>query len=631
MKTTSVKRILSIILSVIVFVACVPVSTFGADGVKCAEDGCDGVYENGFCSADSSHYEAPLKNNSGYYGIGNAGQLYWFSSMVSGGEASINAVLTGNIIVNKNLLERIEYDENGNVTNGESFIEWLPIGYYVNSTDNAPYNGVFDGNGYTISGLYFVNAEKTVIGLFSYVETATIKNVGVVDSYFHGDNYVGGVCGWSITGNIVNCYSSSEVKGSSYVGGVCGCVDKGAVEKCHNNGKVTGSSASVGGVIGSTSTTSATVKNCYNTGEVVGFKHTGGVVGNNIGKITNGCYNTGSISGSDEHVGGVVGYNSGSAFIDNCYNSGKIKGAFYYVGGVAGASMGTIQNCYNTGEITNLMSYGQMGYAGGIAGRNYGGTISKCYNTGDVICVANAVGGICGENDYTKASGEPLVENCYNTGSIKGDSGKAGGICGINATKCHIKKCFNIGSVVGRFSYIGGVCGYASTASYTEDCYYLTGCAVNFNSVVQPGMGGSSSEAPILDVEGVTTAKTSKQFSNGEVAYLLQSAQATATPQVWGQESNTEGSHPILTNNSKYKVVKIGDGGYSVAGKGDVNGDGSISAEDYQLSLNTALSDNNTSASAEDKNAFARVDMNNDNVVDALDVAILEKMINGHS
>ena len=33
MTTTSVKRILSVILCVVVFVACVPVSTFGADGV----------------------------------------------------------------------------------------------------------------------------------------------------------------------------------------------------------------------------------------------------------------------------------------------------------------------------------------------------------------------------------------------------------------------------------------------------------------------------------------------------------------------------------------------------------------------------------------------------------------------
>ena len=56
------------------------------------------------------------------------------------------------------------------------------------------YKGTFDGQGHTISGLYFNDVDASYVGLFGG-NCGTIKNVGVVDSYFCGSNYVGGVCG----------------------------------------------------------------------------------------------------------------------------------------------------------------------------------------------------------------------------------------------------------------------------------------------------------------------------------------------------------------------------------------------------------------------------------------------------
>lgn len=629
------KRVFFITLCIIVFISCVPVSTFGANDIMCTESGCTGLYENGICSLDSSHYEAPLKNKSGYYEIGNAGQLYWFALAVNGGETAINAILTEDITVNRNLLESIENDEDGNITNGEAFIPWNPIGYYVDSADNVYYNGKFDGGGHIISGLYVADSEKSNVGFFGRIDVATIQNVGVVDSYFYGKNSVGGVCGSGNNGSFLNCYNESEVKGSSYIGGICGNVDKGLLENCYNKGKITGLSVDTGGVAGVIGNNSVTVKGCYNTGEIVGVKNVSGVVANNCSKIIDGCYNTGSVSGTGEKIGGIVGHNSGSACINNSYNSGKIKGDDYYVGGIAGDNLGKIQNCYNTGEISNTVELFKMSYVGGVSGRNYGGTISQCYNKGDIICVGNAVGGICGNNYRTASNPVSVIENCYNAGSLKSGANQVGGICGINSSaNCYIKNCHNVGTIIGWNMNVGGVCGLANTNSCIENCYYLFGCATDKNSTFQSGIGSSSYNGTSLDTEGLTV-KTGKQFANGEVAYLLQSVQVAdektgVIPQVWGQESDAEGSYPILTGNCKYKVIKIENGGYSVAGKGDVNGDGVISTEDYQLSVNTALSTENTLTDAEDKETFARVDVNSDTVVDVLDVAFLEKMINGH-
>ena len=61
-----------------------------------------------------------------------------------------------------------------------------------------------------------------------------------------------------------------------------------------------------------------------------------GVCGSNIngGTIT-GCYNTGTVSGKGENVGGVCGVNGGT--ITSCYNTESVSGD-YYVGGVCGVN-----------------------------------------------------------------------------------------------------------------------------------------------------------------------------------------------------------------------------------------------------------------------------------------------------
>ena len=231
------------------------------------------------------------------YEISNAGQLYWFAGLVNGTLDGVkqntlaNAVLTANITVNENLLDSLQYDTEGNVSNGSDFISWTPIADCMEDHITL-YSGTFDGNNKTVSGLYF-NGDSTCIGLFGSSEAdGNIKNVGVVDSYFKGNNFVGGVCGRN-DGTITNCYNAGNltvIESSATIGGICG-YNSGTVTNCYNTGTVTatGQVASVGGVCGCST---APISNCYNIGTVTATSSDAdisGICGYNFGPITN-CY-----------------------------------------------------------------------------------------------------------------------------------------------------------------------------------------------------------------------------------------------------------------------------------------------------------------------------------------------------
>ena len=135
------------------------------------------------------------------YQISNREELYWFARLVNGTlenvvrDKSANAILTANIIVNTGVLDAVN---KGKVSESD-FIEWEPIGKH--DSYDAVYTGTFDGQGHTISGLYFNDTKASYVGLFGYIGKdnygykGKIFNVGVSDSYFQFDKQGGGVCG----------------------------------------------------------------------------------------------------------------------------------------------------------------------------------------------------------------------------------------------------------------------------------------------------------------------------------------------------------------------------------------------------------------------------------------------------
>ena len=201
------------------------------------------------------------------YQITSAAELYWFAGLVNGTltdvtkNSSACAKLMNDITVNNNLLDRITYktDDDGNLTNevanGGNFISWTPIG-----AANNGYQGTFDGNGKTISGLFFNDSQKSHVGLFDNIYMATIRNVGVVDSYFFGEHYVGGVCAFGVDGTITGSYNAGVVSGEGCVGGVCGTGSSVTITDSYNTGSVSGND-DVGGVFGYGE--NCTINNCY--------------------------------------------------------------------------------------------------------------------------------------------------------------------------------------------------------------------------------------------------------------------------------------------------------------------------------------------------------------------------------
>ena len=206
-------------------------------------------------------------SSSNPYQISTAAQLYWFAGLVNGTltdgtakNAAACAKLTANITVNSNVLKS---DGTINSSKQSSFTAWTPIGYYNSASDNVLYTGTFDGNGKTISGLYFNNTGICFIGLFGY-NGGTVKNVGIVDSYFKGYQDVGGVCGQNYEGIIFNCYYQGTIVGDDIAGGICGYNSLSTIVNCYCSGSVsvTGSNANfVGGVCGFS--IYAVIENCY--------------------------------------------------------------------------------------------------------------------------------------------------------------------------------------------------------------------------------------------------------------------------------------------------------------------------------------------------------------------------------
>ena len=318
------------------------------------------IGENGFCACDNVYQPADLTtdkydiNGNGskdeVYEISNAGQLYWFAGLVNGTlsgvtqNTSANAVLTANITVNENLLDSLQYDAEGNVSNGSDFISWTPIADCMG--DIIGYSGTFDGNNKTVSGLYF-NGNSIRIGLFGSSEAdGNIKNVGVVDSYFKGNEFVGGVCGRN-DGTITNCYNTGNLTAidpTAAIGGICGINDNGGtIANCYNTGTVTatGSTASVGGVCGYSI---APISNCYNIGTVTATSSgadISSICGFNCGPITN-CY---YLADTEDENGSKTAAQFANGEVDYLLSQGCSTGeddnTVTYDGSIWGQTIGT--------------------------------------------------------------------------------------------------------------------------------------------------------------------------------------------------------------------------------------------------------------------------------------------------
>ena len=369
------------------------------------------TYENGFCTdSGCSAYEPAILTTDKYdmngdgkmdeaYEIGNAGQLYWFAGLVNGTltdgtvqNLKANAVLTADITVNEDLLENIDTDKDGNVTNGNSFRAWRPMGSKWNVCA-----GIFDGDKHSISGLYANPYDTSIsatyagedhIGLFGYrAGSGVIRNVGILDSYMRGNDYIGGICGYNDGGTIQNCASTATVYGQNYLGGICGFSYSGSkIENCYNAGDVYGHSG-LGGICGDNS---ASLQKCYNAGTIKGETVIGGIVGSSSDNDTiwlKDCYNKGSVIGDTWDIGGIGGY-IGNSFVENCYSQAVVSGSAE-VGGISGYGYRTtFQNTYYDSDLCvgDALAYNDESL---ITGQT-GGKPSQAFESGEIAYLLQA-------------------------------------------------------------------------------------------------------------------------------------------------------------------------------------------------------------------------------------------------
>ena len=309
------------------------------------------TYENGFCKACDA-YEPAVLNSNNAYEIGNAGQFYWFADKVNKEfYGNDNAVLTEDIVVNKNVLN------DGELTKDVVGLRnWTPIELY---------GGTFDGAQHTISGIYCVSDTITEAGIFqNTTDSATVENIGVLDSYYclKEGCYVGGIVG-SNSGIIINCYNEGMVSSLynkvNYLGGICGANGGGTITDCYNTGKVSNAvwDTRAGGICGRNTNK---ILNCYNTGSVTGGYMVGGICGSNDSFTTSGrienCYNIGTINtiiNDNDDKRNIAVIENETAVVNNCYYLED-----NYIAEEDGAS-GRDEDDFASGEIAYLLQGGQ--------------------------------------------------------------------------------------------------------------------------------------------------------------------------------------------------------------------------------------------------------------------------------
>jgi len=279
------------------------------------------------------------------------------------------------------------------------------------------FTGSYDGQNHKIKGLYINRSSYDYIGLFGFVNKATILNLKVTNADITGNNHVGILAG-AIENycTVQNCYSSGSALGNNYLGGFIGENKGGVIENCNSSGDVTGFSDYIGGLIGF-NFTYATIDNCSSECVVVGNYHVGGLVGQNRDvSIVKNSYSTGNVNGSLNNIGGLVGTNSGSSKIIYCYSSSSVSG-YENIGGLVGYNYKSsiVQNCYSTGSISGNIDIG------GLMGENaLGSYINCCYSLGPVSGDSN-IGGLLGYNFGL------LITNSFWDRETSGQTTSAGG------------------------------------------------------------------------------------------------------------------------------------------------------------------------------------------------------------
>lgn len=518
-------------------------------------------------------------DGDGAYEIKTADDLKAFTNLVNSGNNSIDAKLEADVQYNKNVLKTITIYET--LTGVTIYPNSVKASDPIGNTQNNTYQGTFDGNGYSISGVYVKNTTYEAHGIFGWVG-GTVKNLTVKDSVIIGSTRSGGIVGRLTGGTVENCKFIEGIvyNDNSMTGGVVGyAVSYNSNKSAFSAAKILNCSISdvtfyangddAGGIIGQVcgyAKYPAEIKNCTNNTDIT-IKRTGttntyvgGIAGNcaEYTKIEN-CTNNSNIAetkdtyAANNAVGGIAGYLNQSS-IESCVNKGNVNSKIGNVGGIAGSAVESkITGCSNTGNVTDETTANGRYHAGGITGSTETTEISLCFNTGNVTeTSAYRAGGITGVN-----SSGGIIRNCYNLGDISGVN-LVGGIAGyVTAYKDDtvIENCYSSGTITATYAYLGGVT--SSMHTNTAGLKNILKNNIYDNTKFTGDAYVSTSGNGTADISGNLGLSTA-QFKSGEACYILNGN--TSTPEedlVWGQYIGKE-DYPVFGG----KIVYLIDGDY---------------------------------------------------------------------
>ncbi|MCQ2156146.1 MAG: hypothetical protein MJY57_02975 [Bacteroidales bacterium] len=330
----------------------------------------------------------------------------------------------------------------------------------LGTSDNY-FNGIFDGDGKSISNLESSVSLFNFVGAAGYIRNVVMDASSVFNFTASAGQYAA-IAG-RLKGSVSDCTVNSDITvgnitttGVMYVGGVVGRTYGGSVKNCSMTGDLNFPS------------TNGKIAKAFSFGGVVGQNQNEGDDGGTVsgctfsGNITVGASSSFSGPSSSEYVnvGGVVGTNSTDSRILSCTTAEGVVidvcGVFKNrIGGICGNNSGVVggegKECVNNAAI-KFTSNGARAdttptYAGGICGLSLG-PVSYCTNNGAIATVCNStsiyLGGIV-------AGTQAEVSHCTNETS--------GTITRTSQTSA---------AQANRYIYIGGVAGVAAGSSAYE-------------------------------------------------------------------------------------------------------------------------------------------------------------------
>ncbi len=269
---------------------------------------------------------APVDHEPGHYKrpiiITTAAQLNQLAQEVNAGDGKADKYykLGNDIAYDPDVLD-IDNDGNGTAESNYS-----AIGMFVNNGDEyiyRPFNGHFDGDGHTISGIRLhhnsgVNTDyNNYKGLFGYLGAdASISNVTLTDTEITANYFVGGIAGYaSLSSSITNSHVTSSVtihtvmNYASHHGGIVG-TNYGTVSHCTSAATLTIADGltpgwNYGGIVGDNPRDGEMTDNLALgvTVPAAHLKSNGAITGNKEGTLSRNYYSGCTVAGETTNVG----------------------------------------------------------------------------------------------------------------------------------------------------------------------------------------------------------------------------------------------------------------------------------------------------------------------------------------